>query len=106
MNAPRGRPPLEPRIRALEERIPPTSPVPADRSLVQEIAVPERPQRVIPNGWTRGELLRYQGNSQTYLLFRATADSSMDSIQFGSAQDANDFLGWWYAPLAVRMAEQ
>jgi hypothetical protein len=60
----------------------------------------------IPDGWTRGELLRYQSNTQTCIVFRASQPDSRDSIQFEGSQNANDFMGWWYAPLAVRMAEQ
>jgi hypothetical protein len=77
----------------------------ADRDLIQTVAV-ERPKHVAPPGWTRGELLAYSVNSQTCLVYRASAENSRDSIQFGSTLEANDFMGWWYAPLAVRMCEQ
>lgn len=77
----------------------------ADRDLIQTVTR-ERPKHVIPPGWTRGELLAYSVNSQTCLVYRASAENSRDSIQFGSTLEANDFMGWWYAPLAVRMCEQ
>ena len=76
-----------------------------DRDLIQTVAV-ERPKHVAPLGWTRGELLAYSSNQQTCLMYRASEGNSRDSIQFGSTLEANDFLGWWYAPMAVRMTEQ
>jgi hypothetical protein len=73
---------------------------------IMEEAPPPRPKYEIPEGWTRGELLNYISNSQTCLFYRNAAANSSDSIQFGSVLEANDFSGWWYAPMAVRMTEQ
>jgi hypothetical protein len=68
----------------------------------------ERPQpkRVIPDGWTRGELLISQVFAAGCLLYRSSQPDNRDNIQFPNTAEANDFVGWWYAPMAVRMTEQ
>src|ERR1039458_7244827 len=77
----------------------------SDREFIQEI-VRVRPKFTVPEGWTRGELLAYQTFSGNVLFYRAGQPDNRDNIQFPSTLEANDFQGWWYAPMAVRAAEQ
>jgi hypothetical protein len=67
--------------------------------------VREPPKREIPTGWTRGELLISQVGYNTVLLYRSSEPDNRDNVQFPNVMEANDFLGWWYAPMAVRMCE-
>lgn len=52
----------------------------------------------IPEGWTRGELLNVQRYPDRFDIRPMWATEAHQTITFYTADEAQAFVSWWYAP--------
>lgn len=50
----------------------------------------------VPPGWTRGELLDTERSQGYHFRPLYCTDPLMPALHFTNAEEAQNFLGWWY----------